>query len=234
MDIICIVEDNQVILEGITTYLELSGFAVKPFSTLGAARIFLLHTAPDLLILDVMLPDGDGFAFARSIRSSVQFPIIFLTARDSESDRIMGFELGADDYIVKPFSPKELVMRVRAILRRIDKTPLTGKAAESKWQSQGVTLAMDRGKHTLTIDSRSIELTAAEWRILEYMIDNSDIVVTREQILEHCLDYAFDVSDRIADTHIKNIRAKLGPSQWIKTIRGYGYSFQAEKIREQS
>ncbi|NQT58961.1 MAG: response regulator transcription factor [Bacteroidetes bacterium] len=229
MKIIYIVEDNEVILDGIKTYLELSGFAVRPFLNRSTAMEGLRSSEPDLLILDVMLPDGDGFTFARTIRKKHQFPIIFLTARDSESDRILGFELGADDYIVKPFSPKELVMRVNAILRRVNDPGQTSKHP-LQWKWGGSKLLFDNNRHELSVDNVPIYLTAAEWKILEYLLLNQEIVISREQILEHCLDYSFEVSDRIIDTHIKNIRAKLGNPGWIKTIRGYGYIFCAECI----
>jgi len=231
MKTIYIVEDNEAILDGITSYLQLSGFVVKPFLNLKAAEAVLRTTRPDLLLLDIMLPDGDGFVFAGQLKKDLSntFPIVFLTARDSESDRILGFELGADDYIVKPFSPKELVMRIRAILRRADTHQIEVNSSFC-WINDNARLICDQKRHALTINGEPIQLTAAEWRIFTYLLRNHEIVITREQILEHCLDYAFDVSDRIIDTHIKNIRSKLGATAWIQTVRGYGYVFSAEKL----
>ena len=230
MKTIYIVEDNEAILDGITSYLQLSGFVVKSFLNLKAAGAVLRTTRPDLLLLDIMLPDGDGFAFAGQLKKDISktFPIVFLTARDSESDKILGFELGADDYIVKPFSPKELVMRIRAILRRVE-THQIGVNTSFCWIIDDNTLLCDQKRHALSINGNPVHLTAAEWKIFTYLLNNHEIVITREQILEHCLDYAFDISDRIIDTHIKNIRSKLGSALWIKTVRGYGYVFSAGK-----
>jgi len=230
MKTIYIVEDNEAILDGITSYLQLSGFLATPFSNLKSAESGIHTTHPDLLLLDVMLPDGDGFSFAEKLKkdTSKSFPIVFMTARDSESDRILGFELGADDYIVKPFSPKELVMRIRAILRRTD-TKQTGNNSLFCWINDNNTLFCDQKRHILTVNHDSVNLTMAEWKIFTYLLNNNEIVISREQILEQCLDYSFGISDRIIDTHIKNIRFKLGSSMWIQTIRGYGYVFSAKK-----
>jgi len=230
MENIYIVEDNETILDGITSYLRLSGFKAKPFSNLKDTETALQITQPDLLLLDIMLPDGDGFSFAGKLKKDTtnSFPIVFMTARDSESDKILGFELGADDYIVKPFSPKELVMRIRAILRRTSINQIEDNSLIC-WTNDNNTLLCDQKRHILTVNNNNVDLTVTEWKIFTYLMNNNEIVISREQILEQCLDYSFDISDRIIDTHIKNIRCKMCSSEWIKTIRGYGYVFSAKK-----
>ncbi len=226
MKSIYIVEDHESIRDGVKQYLELSGYTVSGFGDLHSVQAALARQLPDLLIQDVMLPDGDGFTFVKKLRMSYTFPVVFVTARVSESDRILGFELGADDYITKPFSAKELVLRVQAIFRRLDGVAKMHHSGSS-WTLDGSTLLLDEVSHLFMIDGSSIPLTAAEWRIMSYLVSNSGILITRAQILEHCFDYSFESYDRIVDTHVKNIRAKLGPlgPQWVETVRGYGYRF---------
>ncbi len=225
MKLIYIVEDHDVIREGVRQYLELSGFKVQTFADLKSARDAFAKLVPDLLIQDVMLPDGDGFAFVKQLRQSVDCPVIFMTARIAESDRILGFELGADDYITKPFSPKELVLRVQALLRRIDSNTVKAPVVVH-WTAGNGTLEFDEGEHRMTVDGNPVVMTAAEWRILEYLIHNAGLLITRAQILEECFEYSFESYERIVDTHIKNIRAKMGADYpWIETVRGYGYRF---------
>ncbi len=227
---IFIVEDHESIREGVAAYLELSGYTVSKFALIQEAKSALTHTVPDLLVQDVMMPDGDGFAFVKQLRGSHEFPVIFVTARGSESDRIMGFELGCDDYIVKPFSPKELVLRVDAIIRRSCQEKEKKESKESIWTLEGSSLRVDENMHVLLLDEREIDLTAAEWRIFTHLIHNAGSVVSRSQVLETCFQYSFESYDRIVDTHVKNIRAKLGESglRWIETVRGYGYRFSGK------
>ncbi len=226
MKLIYIVEDHESIREGVKQYLELSGYDAAGFADLHSVQAAIARQVPDMLIQDVMLPDGDGFTFVKKLRMSYSFPVVFMTARAAESDRILGFELGADDYVTKPFSAKELVLRVQAIFRRLDGVSQLHRSGSS-WVLDGSILLLDEVSHLFTIDGRHIPLTAAEWRIMSYLVSNSGILITRAQILEHCFDYSFESYDRIVDTHVKNIRAKLGPlgSQWIETVRGYGYRF---------
>ncbi|MCH3920041.1 MAG: response regulator transcription factor [Sphaerochaeta sp.] len=224
--VIYIIEDHDVLREGVKQYLELSGFKVEGFATLAAARPAFTRLTPDLLIQDVMLPDGDGFSFVKQLKTQYEVPVIFMTARTEESDKILGFELGADDYISKPFSPKELVMRVKAVLRRTEKQKNGEADMEGGWfYVQDHSLDFDEVEHTLTCDGKPVILTAAEWRILACLIHNHPQLISRAQILEQCFDYSFDSYDRIVDTHIKNIRGKLGDGAWIETVRGYGYRF---------
>lgn len=226
MKLIYIIEDHESIRDGVKQYLELSGYEVSGFGDLHSAQAAIARQVPDMIIQDVMLPDGDGFSFVKKLRMSYSFPVMFMTARNAESDRILGFELGADDYITKPFSAKELVLRVQAIFRRLDGASQLHRSGSS-WVLDGSILLLDEVSHLFTIDGRHIPLTAAEWRIMSYLVSNSGILITRAQILEHCFDYSFESYDRIVDTHVKNIRAKLGPlgAQWIETVRGYGYRF---------
>jgi DNA-binding response OmpR family regulator len=224
VNVIYVVEDHDLIREGVKQYLELSGYKVQGFSTLQSAREAFARMVPSLLIQDVMLPDGDGFAFVKQVKSLYDCPVIFMTARTEESDRILGFELGADDYISKPFSPKELVLRVQAVIRRFNRTKEEPKNDGLLYSGEHV-LQFDSLEHRLTVDGKDVPFTAAEWRILGFLIQNSHQLVTRAQILEQCFDYSFDSYERIVDTHIKNIRSKLGDAHWIETVRGYGYRF---------
>lgn len=218
--LIYIVEDHKVIRDGVRQYLELSGYSVREFGDLASTERALRGETPDLLIQDVMLPDGDGFMFVKELKETVDLPVIFMTARIDESDRILGFELGADDYVTKPFSPKELVMRVQAVLRRT----ATSKSSITYYIGEEL-LSFDEGIHQAHINGELMQLTAAEWRVLAYLIRQENQLCTRAEILEHCFDYNFESYERVVDTHIKNIRAKLGEGEWIETIRGYGYRF---------
>ncbi|MDD3904731.1 MAG: response regulator transcription factor [Sphaerochaeta sp.] len=221
---IYVVEDHDVIREGVKQYLELSGFKVQGFATLKAAREGFLRMTPSLLIQDVMLSDGDGFAFVKEIKKEYDCPVIFMTARVEESDRILGFELGADDYISKPFSPKELVMRVQAVLRRFNHKNFSPSGDGLLYVGEYV-MQFNEEDHRLVVCDQEVILTAAEWRILSYLIHNSHHLISRAQILEQCFDYNLESYERIVDTHIKNIRSKLGEGSWIETVRGYGYRF---------
>ncbi len=220
---IFVIEDNEVIRESIVSYLKLEGYNVSEFGGIAGVLEKALAVKPDLIILDVMLPDGNGFLLAKQIRHERDIPLIFLTARVSESDRITGLEIGAEDYIVKPFSPRELVLRIKTILKRIGKTE---QANLSKiFQLADTKLVIDQQKHNVTVAGLIINLTAAEWKILLYLSENAGNVISREQLLAACLDYFIDGVERTIDTHIKNIRAKLGKLNWIETVRAYGYRF---------
>lgn len=233
MKLIYIVEDHQVIREGVRRYLELAGYKVLSFGNLASVREAFRITKADLLIQDVMLPDGDGFEFVKELRNSIDIPVIFMTARIAEEDRLHGFELGADDYISKPFSPKELVMRVQAIFRRIDGgREAADKGHKYSFKAENGTLCYDEIEHKVTIDGNVIALTAAEWRILGLLIDNPTRILPRSEILKKCFDYTSESYERIVDTHIKNLRAKLGPYPWIETVRGYGYRFIGYPVEE--
>ena len=227
---IYVVEDHDVIRSGVVQYLELSGYSAKGFALIAEARKAINEKAPDLIIQDVMVPDGDGFMFIKEIKKEhPDLPVIFLTARVEESDRILGFELGCDDYITKPFSPKELVLRVAALFRRVDSSNIE-KSDIVTFKDEKHELIIDSLQHQLTIDGEEVILTAAEWRIVSYLSANAGVLITRSQILEECFDYSFESYERVVDTHIKNIRAKLKIGNWIETVRGYGYRFTGKRV----
>lgn len=225
MKTIYVVEDHDAIREGVVRYLEISGYKALGQSTLTEERKAIDAQLPDLIIQDVMLPDGDGFLYIKELKKRYpDVPVIFMTARSEESDRILGFELGADDYISKPFSPKELVLRVAALFRRLDKSGVQSDDLMSFSEGDN-SLEIDNSQHRLTINGQEVTLTAAEWRIVTYLAQNEGKLISRAQILEKCFDYSFESYERVVDTHIKNIRAKLRPGEWIETVRGYGYRF---------
>lgn len=221
-----IVEDNENVREAVTGYLRLEGMEVTEFGEISPAEKALARGVPDILILDVMLPDGDGFLLAKRIRERSNVPILFLTARDQESDRITGLELGADDYVVKPFSPKELVLRVKAILRRSTEEESVETGAFRLGESE---LTISETEHRVISEGREVQLTAAEWNILAYLAERSPQVMSRIQILENCLESIAEGSERTVDTHVKNLRRKLGSQEWIETVRGFGYRFNGRR-----
>ena len=225
---IYVVEDNQLILDGVVEYFQLHDYEVHPFDR-GEPVLQALSTAPpDAVILDVMLPDISGFVVARRIRERSDVPILFLTARDSESSRVMGIELGADDYIVKPFSTKELLLRTEAILRR---AASGGDVVRTRgvWQRGEQRLELDTTQRKASINGAEIRLTNAEWEILSYLAFRPEQAISRDRILGECLGYLHGGSGRTVDTHIANIRMHLGDSGWISTVRGFGYRFTPEE-----
>ena len=225
---IFLIEDNENLREAVTSYLELADHEVTEFDRIGGVLEALETREPELIILDVMLPDGDGFHLARQIRKGHKMPILFLTAKSSESDRITGFEVGGDDYVVKPFSPKELSLRVEAILRRTG-TEQQPEEQPGPWLYKGHQLELDRSAHRARIDGGELLMTAAEWKILSYLASRPGIVVRRDRLMGESLDYiSAEGSERTIDTHIKNLRAKLGERGWIETVRGFGYRFSGE------
>jgi len=222
---IFVVEDNEALREAVCSYLRLNDHEIVEFPRAGGLLEAVETKPPDLIVLDVMLPDGDGFLLARKIRKTQGLPIIFLTAKASESDRITGFELGADDYVVKPFSPRELSLRVEAVLRRSGQGQPQSTAPLS-WKLGKQVLELDETAHRALLAGKKINLTVAEWKILSHLAIHSGAVVSRERLLGESLDYLVaEGSERTVDTHIKNLRAKLGDPGWIETVRGFGYRF---------
>lgn len=232
---IYIVEDHEAIREGVARYLQMSGYEVKTFGNLAGAKDAFENLEPDLLIQDVMLPDGDGFAFVRDVRKTSNCPVIFMTARITESDRIFGFELGADDYITKPFSPKEMVLRIQAVFRRVEAAVSPSESTDvSIWTLDGSVMKMDDTAHHLLVDDVIVPLTVAEWKVLGYLARNAGSVVSRDMILLKCFGYSTDSYRRVVDTHVKNLRTKLGDEhEWIETIRRYGYKFVGTPVGAQ-
>ena len=173
-----------------------------------------------LIILDVMMPGPDGFEVCREIRSQSQVPIIMLTAKGEEHDELQGFNMGVDEYISKPFSPKILVARVNALLRRSNKLD-----ADSKLEAGGIVL--DKTAHTVTIDGKEIELSFKEFELLNYFMENQSVALSREKILNNVWNYDYFGDARTIDTHVKKLRSKIGDKgEYIKTIWGMGYKFE--------
>lgn len=189
----------------------------------GEAALDVFYSEKDiaLIILDVMMPKINGWEVCREIRSTSKVPIIMLTAKSDESDELMGFELGIDEYVTKPFSPKILVARVEAILRRTNKI---GEAAKSK-EMGGIVL--DKVAHQVTIDGNPVELSFKEFELLDYFMENSGIALSRERILNSVWNYDYFGDARTIDTHVKKLRNKMGAKgDYIKTIWGMGYKFE--------
>ena len=226
MKTILIVDDETRIVDLARDYLEHAGFAVLTAADGPSALKMARTRKPDLLVLDLGLPGMDGLDVARAIRRDSQLPIIMLTARDDELDRVLGLEIGADDYVPKPFSPRELVARVRAILRRVDRVAEPGDRIEAA----GV--AIDIARMRVEVDSRVVELTATEFQLLTALAGQPGRVFTRAQLLDAVHGVAFESYERAIDAHIKNLRRKLEPDpsrpRYILTVYGVGYRFAEE------
>ena len=189
-----------------------------------ALDIFYQEKNIALIILDVMMPKMNGWDVCREVRETSKVPIIMLTAKGDEEDELTGFELGVDEYISKPFSPKILVARVSAILRRSGKAPEEGKLLSIGG------IVIDQTAHTVTVDGRQIELSFKEFELLTYFMENEGIALSREKILNHVWNYDYFGDARTIDTHVKKLRAKIGEKEdYIKTIWGMGYKFEAEE-----
>lgn len=188
-----------------------------------ALDVFYREKEIALIILDVMMPKRNGFEVCREIRENSKVPIIMLTAKGEESDELNGFELGVDEYIAKPFSPKILVARVGAILRRSGKTPEEGMVL----QKGGIVI--DKTAHMVTVDGERIDLSYKEFELLSYFLENEGIALSREKILNHVWNYDYFGDARTIDTHVKKLRAKIGgKGDYIKTIWGMGYKFEVD------
>ena len=188
-----------------------------------ALDIFYREKDIALLILDVMMPKMNGWEVCREVRENSKVPIIMLTAKSDESDELMGFDLGVDEYISKPFSPKILVARVEAILRR------TNQIGESSQIKKAGLIVLDKTAHEVTIDGKSVELSFKEFELLEYFMDNQGIALSRERILNSVWNYDYFGDAHTIDTHVKKLRSKLGKQgEYIKTVWGMGYKFEVE------
>jgi len=219
---VLIVDDEPDVTELVAYHLKAKGYTVEtvndPLRSVGLARSLM----PDLVILDVMMPGLSGLQVCRMLRSDPKLkrvPIIFLTAKVEESDRIQGFEVGGDDYLCKPFSVKELVLRVQSVLRRAaEGTP----AEDVRLEVGHIVLDVDR--HVVTVNGAPIELTATEFKLLHMLMTRRGRIQTREHLLVNVWDYSTEVETRTVDTHIRRLREKLGAeAAWIETIRGVGY-----------
>jgi len=224
---ILIVDDDKSILKVLRAYLEQSGYHVLAAGDGETALHMLRHERPDLLVLDLMMPNRDGWEVTRIVRGDrilAATPIIILTARVEDTDKIVGLELGADDYITKPFNAREVVARVNALLRRtrLDQLP---SAAPHVLVSGSLRLDLDQ--HTLAIDGRPVELTRTEFNLLTLFMENPGYTLTRDDLLEKALGYASEGMGRALDTHIRNLRRKIesdpdNPAT-IQTVYGVGY-----------
>jgi len=223
MTTILVVEDEPGIARLVRDYLERAGFAVVLAAAAGEALAQARAQRPALVVLDLGLPDRDGLDVTRELRRFSDVPIVMLTARGDESDRIVGLELGADDYVVKPFSPKELVARVRAVLRRVE-----GKAAGGE-TVRALDVAIDLPRRRVTVGDRRVELTATEFALLATLAREPGRVFTRGQLLDAVHGVSFESYERAIDAHVKNLRRKLEPTpgspRYIETVHGIGYRF---------
>jgi len=215
---ILIVDDEERMRKLVRDFLVKKNFAVvEAADGSEALDLFFADSEISLVILDVMMPKLDGFACAKEIRAYSKVPIIMLTAKGQERDELQGFEIGVDEYISKPFSPKVLVARVEAILRRTGKEP-----DEELLEAGGVVL--NRSAHTVTIDGQNVDLSYKEFELLSYFMENRGIALSRETILDHVWNYDYFGDTRTIDTHVKKLRSKMGEKgDLIKTIWGMGY-----------
>ena len=224
------VEDDNDISRLVRHHLEGAGYAVRTFGSAAGVVAEAEKQAPSLFLLDIMIPGGDGLELCRRIRqtnSIAMVPVIFLTARISESDKVIGLELGADDYIPKPFSPRELVARIRAVLRRFERplAPAIVKAGE---------IEIDSGGMTLTVRGVLTQTTATEFRLLEYLARHPGRVFTRDQLLDAVWRDTHYVTPRSVDVYVRRIREKIEANpdepRYLKTVRGAGYRFEVPKL----
>jgi DNA-binding response OmpR family regulator len=223
---ILVVDDEPMVREVVVAYLEREGFRVDEASTGSAALKHIQDTPPDLVVLDVMLPEVDGFSVLTELRRSGDIPVILLTARTEETDRVLGLELGADDYVVKPFSPRELVARVRSVLRRA--APTTKPAEVLEFDG----LRIDEQARTVALDGAEIEMAPKEFDLLAFLAKSPRQVFSRSQLLEQVWDSSADWQDPSTVTvHVRRLRRKLEADQenprWITTVWGVGYRFEA-------
>lgn len=221
---VLVVEDDSDILNLLKYNLQSAGFDVlsseNGYDGLALAR----KNLPDLVVLDLMLPGLDGFEVCRELKRSAEtkkIPVIILTARGDEIDRIVGLELGADDYVVKPFSPREFILRIKAVLRRSS----TDADADAIWQDGA--LRVDPSAHKASVNGEELELTATEFKLLVELLRNKGKVQTRDQLLDKVWGYQFEGYARTVDTHVRRLRQKLGAcSERVETVRGVGYRFR--------
>lgn len=217
---VLVVDDEELIRNVVKEYLELDGIEVDEASDGDEAVTKALANDFDLIVMDIMMPHKDGFSSLREIKKEKDVPVIMLSARGEEYDKLIGFDLGVDDYVTKPFSPKELVARIKAVTKRrvknLEKINLGG-------------LIIDDSAHEVKINNNIVELTPKEYDLLKYFVANNHIALSREQLLSNIWGYDFYGDDRTVDTHVKTLRHQLGEyGKCIKTIRKVGYKFDYE------
>jgi two-component system alkaline phosphatase synthesis response regulator PhoP len=223
---ILVVDDDQDIVRLVRAYLEKGGFQVLTANDGETAIHILRRDRPALVVLDLMLPDRDGWDITRLVRSDPSLsdtPIIMLTARIDDTDKIIGLELGADDYVTKPFNPREVVARVRTVLRR---TQGSNAAKQPRVLQQG-NLIMDLDRRELLVGGQPVELTATEFNLLKTLLENPGYAFTRSELIEQALGYEYEGSERTLDSHMRNLRRKVEPVSgeptYIQTVYGVGY-----------
>ena len=221
---VLVIEDEPDIRKTLEYNLSREGYDVAVCGTLQEANK-LLEPSLSLLVLDLMLPDGSGLDLCREIKKNSllsNIPIIILTAKDDEVDRVVGFELGADDYVTKPFSVRELILRIKAVLKRGE----VNKPELVEVERQFGDLSIDVDSHEVYVNSELVVLTALEFKLLKQLVDRRGRVQSRDQLLSDVWGYSSEVTTRTVDTHIKRLREKLGPmGKYVQTIRGIGYKF---------
>lgn len=226
---VLVIDDDKQIVRLLQSYLEQAGFAVLTAHDGETALHTIRRERPDLVVLDLMLPGRDGWEITRHLRADEHLaatPIVMLTARVEDSDKILGLELGADDYVTKPFNPAEVIARVRAVLRRAAGPPRPVRVVENR----GLRLDLDR--HEVSLPGRPVETTPTEFAILRALLENPNHAFTRGELIEKALGYNYEGLDRTVDSHIKNLRKKIesDPSQpeYIETVFGVGYRMRDE------
>lgn len=223
---VLIVDDDIKLVQLLQTYFSKEGYITYTAGNGLDALLAARERKPDIIVLDLMLPEIDGYEVCRKIRRDSDVPIIMLTARDEESDRLVGLEIGADDYVTKPFSPKEVVARAKAILRRANKEVVRKEPIKIGG------LIIDFDRYQVTSGNQLIELTPTEFKLLEVLAANAGKVFTRLQIVEQTQGFTFEGYERTIDAHIKNLRRKLEPNPkkptYIQTVYGIGYKFTGD------
>jgi two-component system OmpR family response regulator len=223
---VLVVDDEPAIRDLLSTALRYMGYQVTTAATGHDALDAAATAAPDLVVLDVMLPDLDGFEVCRRLRDARDFvPVIFLSARDSEDDRVTGFVRGGDDYVTKPFSLEELTLRIGALLRRV-----RGGADEEAARLAYRDLEMDEDRHQVWRAGREIQLSPTEFRLLRYFLLNPERVLSKQQILDHVWQYDFNGEDNVVETYVSYLRRKLDDvdPKLLRTVRGFGYVLRAD------
>lgn len=225
---ILIVDDERNIVELVDLYAKQAGYnTLHAFD--GQTAVDLMRTqlpAPDLMVLDLMLPKLQGWDVCKQVRLFSDVPIVMLTARDDDVDKIIGLELGADDYLTKPFNPRELISRIKAILRRVNRADGNGKAFESDTMQLG-NLILERSKHDVRVAGQPVSLRAKEFDLLLCLLENRDIVLTREKLLERVWGFDFAGETRTVDVHVAQLRKRIqGSDVEIETVFGVGYKLK--------
>jgi len=224
---ILVVDDEPAITDLLATALRYTGYRVTVASSGFAALDAAATAAPDLVVLDVMLPDIDGFEVCRRLRAARDFvPVIFLSARDSEGDRVTGFVRGGDDYVTKPFSLEELTLRIAALLRRVTGPGGDEGAARLRYRE----LELDEDRHQVWHAGREVQLSPTEFRLLRYFLLNPERVLSKQQILDHVWQYDFNGEDNVVETYVSYLRRKLDDTEprLLRTVRGFGYVLRAD------